>query len=233
MTSRLVLLPGMDGTGDLFEEFVKALPDTFQTVTVRYPTDVCLGYAGLEPFVREAAPVSEPFVLLAESFSTPLAIRYAATNLPNLRGLILCAGFVASPLRGWRRLLALMAAPIVFRLPMPDLFLRFLVGEDASLNMQAEVRKAISAVKPKVLASRLHAVLACDESAELVQVKMPILYLQASQDRLVPASSHDEIRQISPQMEILFIAGPHLLIQREPRMTAEAVARFVGRLPMH
>jgi hypothetical protein len=53
---------------------------------------------------------SEPFVLLAESFSTPVAIRVAAENPTNLKGLILCAGFATSPVSGLPRMLGWLLA---------------------------------------------------------------------------------------------------------------------------
>ena len=86
---KLVLLPGMDGTGELFRNFADVLPGSFETNTVKYPTDTYFTYSELASFVQAAVPVSEPFVLIAESFSTPLAIQYAATNPPNLRGLVI------------------------------------------------------------------------------------------------------------------------------------------------
>jgi hypothetical protein len=36
---KLVLLPGMDGTGELFSNFEAALPSSLETVRVRYPAD--------------------------------------------------------------------------------------------------------------------------------------------------------------------------------------------------
>ena len=95
----------MDGTGQLFREFVACLPETIEPVIVRYPTDQCLSYDDLNEFVRIACPDSAAFVVLAESFSTPLAIKYAAKNRANLIGVILCAGFVTSPVPGWLRFL--------------------------------------------------------------------------------------------------------------------------------
>lgn len=71
MIKKLVMLPGMDGTGELFADFVEALPDRFEVEVVRYPTNVCLSYTELMTFVQSAAPGSEPFVLIAESFSPP------------------------------------------------------------------------------------------------------------------------------------------------------------------
>jgi hypothetical protein len=58
----LVLLPGMDGTGELLPEFVAALPATVESVIVRYPTERSLGYSELVDFVRAACPSSAPFV---------------------------------------------------------------------------------------------------------------------------------------------------------------------------
>src|SRR5277367_3704242 len=64
---RLVLLPGLDGTASLFEEFIRILPDSAETVCVPYPTDASLSYAELMPIVREAFPENAPFVIVAES----------------------------------------------------------------------------------------------------------------------------------------------------------------------
>src|ERR1700688_5080921 len=35
----LVLLPGLDGTGELFADFIAALPESWTTATVAYPSD--------------------------------------------------------------------------------------------------------------------------------------------------------------------------------------------------
>ena len=228
---KLVLLPGMDGTGELFSEFAAALAGEIEIATVRYPTERCLSYSELEGFVRAACSISGPFVLLAESFSTPLAIKYAASNPENLEGLVLCAGFATSPVQGWRRLLGWLLAPLMFGIPLPNLAAKlWLVGPDGSPSLLAAVRSVVSSVQPKVLAARLRAVLACDVRAELGQVVVPVLYIQAKQDRLVNASCLEELRRIKPQMAVTALQGPHLLLQREPRRTAEVVAVFAQHL---
>ena len=104
----LVLLPGMDGTGELFAPFVAALgPDQAVTV-VRYPAEPALGYAELESFARAALPADRPFVLVGESFSGPIAIRIAADPPPNLVGVVLSTTFARAPLPG-PSVLALLA----------------------------------------------------------------------------------------------------------------------------
>jgi pimeloyl-[acyl-carrier protein] methyl ester esterase len=224
---KLVLLPGMDGTGELFSGFITALPGTFEVVTVRYPTERYLPYSELEDFVRAACPISGPFMLVAESFSTPLAIQYAATSPANLAGIVLCTGFATSPVRGWRRFLGSLLAPLVFRLPLPNLAAKlWLVGHDAPTSLLTAVQGAISSVQPRVLVARLRAVLKCEVRADLDQIAVPILYLQAKGDRLVSASCLEDVRRIKPQVKVASLEGPHLLLQRQPQIAAEAVVEF-------
>jgi pimeloyl-[acyl-carrier protein] methyl ester esterase len=175
---RLVLLPGMDGTGRLFADFVVALGSEFDTLVVSYPQDKCLSYAELEQLARSASPVPEPFVLLAESFSTPVAIRWAASSPENMKGLVLCAGFVTSPLRGVRRLMALSLGRILFRWNPPSFVLRWLlVGRGADSSLLAAIRAALSEVKPEILSARLRSVLNCDERMNLMRLELPVLFI--------------------------------------------------------
>ena len=48
----LVLLPGLDGTGHLFADFVAALPSEVEVIVAHYPTDKPLSYADLESIAR-------------------------------------------------------------------------------------------------------------------------------------------------------------------------------------
>jgi len=83
--TRLVLLPGLDGTGELFASFIDALGG-FATQVIAYPTDRAMTYAEHENFVRGKLPADEDFVLLAESFSGPIGISIAAAAPPRLKG---------------------------------------------------------------------------------------------------------------------------------------------------
>src|SRR5450432_4527597 len=100
IAKHLVLLPGLDGTGQLFSDFVASLPNTISATTVNYPAKEVLSYSDLRPFVSAAVPECKSFVLLAESFSSPLALGFTASKPPNLAALIICAGFVSRPLGG-------------------------------------------------------------------------------------------------------------------------------------
>ena len=80
----VLLLPGMDGTGELFAPFIAALGCEFATLVVTYPTHASLDYAELETIARAAIPQDGAYVIVGESFSGPIAIALAAQATPNL-----------------------------------------------------------------------------------------------------------------------------------------------------
>jgi len=228
---KLVLMPGLEGTGELFAGLVRALPEGFETTVVRYPRDVFLSYEQLLDIVRSSVPASERFVIVAESFSTPLAIQYAATNPPNLMGVVLSAGFASSPASGLLRVGCSVFGPIAFRIAMPDFVLRLVqVGPTGPSSLLAAMRSAVRSVQPRVMSARLREVLACDRRKELAQIAVPILYIQAERDRVVGAACLRDMSKVRPDMAVARIAGPHLILQREPERAAAIIAEFVGRL---
>ncbi len=228
----LVLLPGLDGTGALFADLISELPPSLSVNIARYPTQRFLSYSELVPCVQEVVPRSSPFLLIAESFSTPLAAKLAAARPPNLAGLVTCAGFITNPVGSWSLLVRVLARPMLFRLSPPRLVLEhFLIGASPPNALEAGVRQAIRLVNPEVLAERVQAVLGCDARGDLARTKIPMLYIQADSDRLVRPECFSEIQRLRPDTMLASIPAPHLVFQREPRKAAEAIMRFIHQLP--
>jgi len=228
---KLVLLPGMDGTGKLFARFIEALPQGYDARPVSYPNDQPLSYPELAELVVDKLPVSEPFVLLAESFSTPLAIQIAATNLTGLKALILVAGFATNPSYPWVRWFGSLLLPGRMRLRLPDLVVRrALLGPAASHGLLNDVKSAVLSMSSEVFSPRLLSISSCDSREALPQITVPILYLQGTKDRVVPPRCLREIMAIKPDLRVAQIEGPHLLLQREPHKSAEIITRFINQL---
>lgn len=220
----LVLLPGMDGTGRLFGPFVEAMGAETRTIVVAYPADESLGPRDLERIARSHLPADVPFVLLGESFSGPIAIAIAASPPPGLRGLVLCCSFVSSPRPALRWL-----APLTGVMPLraDALFHRALLGRFATPERRRALTEAISEVEPGVLRRRLRAVLATDVRPLLARVRVPVLCLCATEDRVVPRSAAGRILRALPTARLSEIEGPHLLLQSSPDTCAKVVADFV------
>jgi pimeloyl-[acyl-carrier protein] methyl ester esterase len=222
----------MHGSGELFADFASWLPSSFETKVLSYPNDILLPNCELLDLIRSFVPPSEPFVLLAESFSTPLSIQFAATNPPNLKGLILCAGFATSPVRGVTRVLGLSLAPMLPFVPAGVAGAIMVSGSPASHSILGRLRSAIDSVCPAVLVDRVRSVLVCDVLDGLRRVNVPVLYMQAAHDRLVNPVCLEEMRRVKPEMEVVVLNGAHILPQLMPRQSAEVVASFARRLRM-
>jgi pimeloyl-[acyl-carrier protein] methyl ester esterase len=220
----------MHGSSELFADFVSALPASFEARVLNYPNDIRLSNAELLDLIRSFVPASEPFVILAESFSTPLSIQFAAANPPNLRGLIICAGFATSPVRGAARILGRYLAPVLPFVPAGVAGAIMVSGSHAPHSLLGRLRGAINSVRPAVLVDRVRSVLACDVLDDLRQVNAPVLYMQAAHDRLVNPVCLEEMRRVKPEIEVVVLNGAHILLQLMPRQSAEVVAGFVRRL---
>jgi pimeloyl-[acyl-carrier protein] methyl ester esterase len=228
MINRLVLLPGLDGTGELFSDFVAALPQTIETTVVRYPTQESRTYAELLGVVRNLVAPLEKFVLVGESFSSPLAIQLAGSRPPNLAGLVICVGFVSNPFPRSRRLVRALAKPSLFGLPTPEFILKhYLTGWSGALALRRKIRQNRLLVRPKVLADRVQEILKSDAKEELMRINVPILYLQGAYDRLIGKRCFEEIRRLQPRSILASIPAHHVLLQQKPVEAAEAVMKFM------
>lgn len=91
MTLILVLLPGLDGTGILFEPVLRELPPEIVPHVVPLPNRFPMDYDALASFVASRLPGTGRYILLGESFSGPLSLMIAAARPAGLQGVILCA----------------------------------------------------------------------------------------------------------------------------------------------
>lgn len=224
----LVLLPGLDGTGTLFEPFIRELPAAWRVVVVAYPADAGLGYDELTSLALSAIPVDGAVVLLGESFSGPIAIRLAAELGLRVQALILCCTFARNPRPGlaWLRpLLAVVPSPAA--LPAV-LSVRALLGRHAAEEPQALLARALAALPASVLRARLRAALTVDVLPQLARVQAPVLYLQASHDLVVPSNAVADLLAALPALKVVRLPGPHGLLQTAPRAAASAVLSFLA-----
>lgn len=222
----LVLLPGMDGTGELFAAFIAALGGAALPLVVRYRTDQPLDYEGVTEYARGYLPHDRPYMLLGESFSGPVAIALAAARPPGLLGLILSCSFARNPtpaLKIFKHVLsALPISPSFTGLIAP-----FLLGSSSTPVLRRHLAAALGQVSPAVIRARLRAVLQVDYSARMRDVQVPVLYLQGAEDRTVLAGAARHLATLAPRMQLRRLEGPHMLLQANPAASALAVSEFI------
>lgn len=225
----IVLLPGMEGTGALFESLVSLLEARFSVKVVRYPVTEPLGYAELEEVARAALPNEGPFIILGESFSGPIAISLAKSCSSQLKGIILCCSFARNPypfLGNFRPLIGVLPVSMV-----PKAVLNFfLLGKFSTTALRSALSHAIAQVSPTARRARLKAVLMVNVSDKLASLTVPVLYLRASHDRVVSHKASEFISGLNPRTRVVRIEGPHLLLQAAPVAAAKVIGDFVKEI---
>jgi pimeloyl-ACP methyl ester carboxylesterase len=223
----IVLLPGMDGTGKLFAPLIDRLKGAATPVAVSYPTTEPLGYTELIALARKALPENQPYVLLGESFSGPIAIRLAAERPNGLIGLALCASFVSSPmswLRPFRSLLPAAPIGILARTLGP----KRLMGRFQTPALTQLVREVLSRVSTRVLRARIRAAMDVDASTQLAQVDVPTIYMRATEDALLPRAAVDQYRRSAAAGSVVDIIGPHSLALCVPEAVSDTLSEFAS-----
>jgi pimeloyl-ACP methyl ester carboxylesterase len=225
-TTHLVLLPGLDGTGLLFKPLLEALPSHLIPIVISYPKDQALGYDELLALVLKQLPKNAAYVVLGESFSGPLALRVAALQPQGLTAVILNATFITHP----HRYIPLWTKHLIPYFPYSILPSLAKVSAYFGAYHSTDMHEALSTVAPEVFAHRLKQILAINVTAELVACQLPILYIQAKHDGVVPASNLEHILRLKPEVQYVQIDAPHLVLQSQPLLAAQAISAFIDKV---
>ncbi len=209
----LILVPGMDGTGLLFYRQVPLLARRFRTVTYTLRDDA----GSMEVLVDDLAEVvgtvaaaGEPALVVGESFGGALSMSFAL-RFPRLAaGLVVVNSFAH-----FRPQLRLSLAIHGLRL-MPWGAMR-LVRRLTAFRMHSrythrrEIRRFMEltdqATKEGYL-DRLRILRHYDVSDRLADLQIPVLFLAADRDHLVPAVEQAEVMAArAPHSRLRVLAG--------------------------
>jgi pimeloyl-ACP methyl ester carboxylesterase len=83
-------------------------------------------------------------------------------------------------------------------------------------------------ISPEVLASRLHEMRKLTLNQEVID--LPAMYIQATNDLLLPDNAVNDIKTFLPQLEVHRLDGPHLILDTQPKTCARLVAGFLDSL---
>ncbi len=221
---RLILLPGLDGTGELFSEFIKNLSKNMTATCISYPEQERLSYSELVEHVRCRLPTNEDFVILAESFSGPIAFKLAQAEPKHLQAIVFVASFLRNPNRVFMRLMRLLPLSIILRYSPPDFVVRkWMLGDEASHEMVLKFKSILRRLPIKTIKFRLQEIY----KLSLVEFMLnyPVYYIKPLQDRLVTDDNYIDFVNTCPNIELFTLDGPHFILQSN----AESCANYVNQ----
>jgi pimeloyl-ACP methyl ester carboxylesterase len=230
----IVFLPGIDGTGISFEPLGEVLPQDINVKVIRYPVDKLLNFEETVQFAKDQLQSDQKDVIvIAESFSGPVAIALVGSGQLKAKCLILCSTFAKSPRPVLLKILSYLPLEFLIRLPFPKFLLKHMVegGEEATdlfLGMWQRVKTLVPA---KTLVHRLKVVNQVDVRGWLPKLTIPCCYIQATSDRTVPASSLSDFTETISDLRVKRIKGPHFILQAQPQASLTAIQNFVGLIP--
>jgi len=216
---KIILLPGMDGTGRLFHPFLISLPKNIRVDVISYSECKKQNYSEIIEEIKLRLP-KEPFVLLAESFSGRIAYQLSLDPNVQIKKLILVASFLSSPLPVLGRLVSYCPIKTLLAFPIPLWLLRhFCFSASTSEQQLKSFRKTIRSVKPEILAYRLRLILRL-KKPHLVS-STDCLVINALNDRLISKAVASDITNYFYRVEKIKIKAPHFLAQTETSQLAE------------
>ena len=226
----LVFMPGLDGTGHSFDPLLSLLPPDSLATIVRYPADRHLSFEETVRCAADQIPAGTSPVVIAESFSGPVAVRMVASGLVRARALVLCATFARPPRPLAWRLLRLLRVPVRLGRNMPRPLLRWVMVDNRHLTTLLPLWEKVHAdVPPQTLLFRLGLINRLDVTGDLEKITVPCLYLQAADDRVAPGSCLRDFEQNIPHLRVKKIQGPHFILQAQPQESLAAISSFLGQ----
>ena len=233
---QLVFLPGLHGTAELFCALNSALTEqlevrfspevSFTKTLINYPTDIPQSYASLKQWLIEEIQLEKKLniVLVAESFSSPLALMLAEEFTAQIRAVILGAGFCSRPTIP--NLSFLPFTPLFALKPPPFTIRYFLSGEYISSELVTRIRNTISNIPARILSERLKNVIQLEKPLTN-KTKTPCLLFQAQADTLIDEDAQLELEQHLPHAETCWLNAPHLIFQTHPEACADRIVTFL------
>ena len=214
----LLLIPGMDGTGILFDEFLREAPQNVEIYPVALPLNDNFSYLEyalyIEDFIKVNGLNGKRITIVAESFSGAIAFELLKTGRVKVKRLILVASFLTIPSL-LSRFSALVPIGLMQRTKLPKWLLsKVLYGRQVSDDVISQFQLAIKTVSENTLIHRLKLIRSLKTPNEKILV--PVTYIQPKKDFLVSSKAVLNIASISSDFTRHRVNGGHFILQSNP-----------------
>ena len=222
------VLPGLHGTDALFGKLRSAIPARQECEWIDLPAKGKQDYQTLSDWLDGKLEHLEnkKRLIIAESFSGPLAVMLASKRPDEVAGIVQASSFCHAPLNPGIALLPLR--PLFMVKPHRKALEHFLIGKDASDEEIEELSQVIQSIPSATLTKRVRAILEFQEEDSPELKGIPMLLLQAQEDNLVPWEAQQRLEAHFPDARVHWLPSPHMMLQRHPIACLEKIMDFVS-----
>jgi surfactin synthase thioesterase subunit len=232
-----ILLPGLDGTGILAQDFAKEFPYSKDLTVIVYPQSIEKNTLDQLAQIAENEILKNQYidqnhcVFIGESFGGLVLLEVLKRNKIKPKALIFLVAFAETPKP---KLLSLVTKLPIDSLPwasIPKFLLKhFAIGSDATEEQIKLVQLTSSRVVPKILAHRLRIIESNPMKALQAHWTTPCLDIQASHDKAVPKKCAEWFKQHFSQFQLNIINGGHFLLHTRTQECIRSIEQFTKRL---
>ncbi len=242
MPIKALLLPGLDGTGKLLVDFAQAAPSQISCEIIRYEKH----FTTIDEFVAVAASTlssETKTVIIAESFSGPIATQMALRFPERIAAIVFAASFVEPPYGALLRLYSAFPKLALNNLTSGNLtssnlifgnliFRRWLVRHCCLNGVQDkslidEALTVVESLDADVIRRRV-ALLSRVES--VAPSTMPVLDFQATDDRVLSHTATTSVAQTFPNAKTVKFHAPHFLLLAQPVQCWIEIEKYLANI---
>jgi len=190
----LVLVPGMDGTGDLFYRQVPLLARAYRVARYRLRDDaerMDVLVDDLADVVRAVSPGGEPAVVVGESFGGAVALSFALARPEAVAALVVLNSFPRFLPQVRLRLAIVTLAAVPFPWQAMTIVRRLTAFRlHSRYTHRREIRRFLAltaATTRRAYLARLRILRRYDVRDHLSEIRVPTLFIASDRDHLVPA----------------------------------------------
>lgn len=210
----LALLPGMDGTGSLFEPFVACAPGGYKMTPLSLRQEPYLSYADQAEHLLSRIG-DEDTIIVAESYSGRVAYEIAQQKVANIKHIVFAASFLTRP-SALARIAPLLPPQLLKSGAVPSPILgKLAFGRARTGALTDHLRESLAKVDSAVLRHRLRQISTLQLPERKIDI--PCTYIRPGDDRLVSPQAVEVFKNICVELTIREVEGSHFILQTNPR----------------
>ncbi|WP_371196392.1 alpha/beta fold hydrolase [Glaciecola sp. SC05] len=208
----ILLLPGMDGTGIMFEPFIKLLPSSADVQIVKLIQEIDVSFE--EQAKELVANIKKETIIIGESYSGLIAHEIGKIAPDSIKHIVFAASFLEQPssLAKFGKLVP--KAMLNYSLYPEFMVKEMLFGKYSSQYLMDLFHRAMSNVPLDLLEYRIKQISNLNPIESVSSI--PSSYLQASDDRLVSGNAAKVFKKAYANIELKQLDGSHFVLQTNP-----------------
>lgn len=219
---KIILLPGVDGSGILFEPFVKIFkPEA--PVEVMPLTDDSDQSILHQVSIIEDAVGDEEIILIVESYSGLLAYELARRNKIRIKQIFFFGCFLQPPslIGKIGRFLPVRLLNII----PTKVLAHILFNRWSSPELKQLLNQAIQNINFSNIKKRFKTIATVQKPSQFIDV--PCVYVQATMDNLVRAHNLKAFEELCSNLQVEVVEATHMLLQTQPEAMSQLIHKHI------